>query len=167
MHSLTKCFFIALLVGILLSSLSGCEYNQVRLDSTTRDLLKNQEKVSVGFVSDFRFWEFDNPRCQVIVHKLSVATCRDRRSDPHSYKTVPDDFKINDPNLEVRDHVIWLLQTNLVLQNLRSHPMALNASVLYDTNFVLVVKNDSLTFTNGSLGSPSDPEGVFLLAMRL
>lgn len=153
-------FLVAQLIGISIAWLSGCEYNQVRLEPATRELLKQQEKISVGYDSKFRFWAFDNPRCQYVMGgKYVPPSCRDK-SEPVTYRNATDELKVDDPILKVRDHVIGLLETHLGLQNLRIRPPAINSGQLYDADLVLVVKNDSLTFMNGNLGNPSYPDGV-------
>lgn len=162
-----RSFAGALLLGIFVASLSGCyalfspidlrdeKYfdpfitnNQVRLDSATRELLKKQEKISVGHNSKFRVWVFDNPYC-----------CRNTQ-DAVAYTEAIDALNGDDPILKVRDHVISLLETDLSRENLRIRPPAINAAGLYDADFVLILKNDSLTLTNGNLRDASDPDGV-------
>ncbi len=154
-------FVVAQLIGISIAWLSGCEYNQVRLEPATRELLKQQEKISVGYDSKFRFWAFDNPRCLYESGgKWSPPRCKGKR-EPITYRNATrNELKFDDPILKVRNHVIGFLETHLGLQNLRIRPPAINAGQLYDADLVLVVKNDSLTLINGNLGNPSSPDSV-------
>jgi hypothetical protein len=158
----TRYLIGALLISAVIWDLMGCEYNQVRLDTPTRDSLKGQREIMVAHDPTFRLWAFDNPRCQYVRGRRFVPpSCRDSR-EPATYRSAPGEIKVEDPILKIQRRVVSLLQTNLGLQKLRINPDPINAVTFsgINTDLTLLLKNDTLTLTNKNRGNPTNPDNV-------